>query len=225
MGRHRKLVRPLWPAATGATLTAAALLTGATASHPPVQKVVHQVPLDPVRLAYPPLSTAQAALYLPPLPAPQAVPQAPSVRPPAPVVKTGSGLVWPFETRSTSQIGRVDEGWDLVAAPGAAVKAVVGGTVHGPARPDPGGFGYDYAIERLDSPITVGGRTFTDIYYGHTHVSKTGHVQQGETIAHVGGGGYPRGGNGEAGEVEIGLGNPNVAISWSWGSLMKQLLS
>lgn len=224
-GRHRRPVKSLWPAATGATLAAVSMLTTTTASHPVVQKVVHQCPLEPVHLSLPPLDLAEAAMLMPRLPVPVVQPVALEEHPAPAKAPPKTGLVWPFESRSSSQIGRTDEGWDLVSNPGSVVKAVASGTIHGPARQDPGGFGYDYAIEHLDTPVVVGGRTFADIYYGHTHLSASGHVEQGQSIAHTGGGGYPRGGNGEAGEVEIGLGNPNVAISWSWGSLMRQLLS
>ena len=133
---------------------------------------------------------------------------------------TGKNLVWPFPTKDPSQMGRTDQGWDLVSTPGGEVRAIAAGTIHGPTIPDANGFGSDYAIEHLDSPI----RGFTDVYYGHTHLALTGHVPAGAVIAHTGGGGYPRGGNGELGEVEVGFGNPNTGVPWSNGPLMKAAL-
>ena len=138
----------------------------------------------------------------------------------SPVASTGQSLVWPFPTKDPSQMGRTDQGWDLVSTPGGEVRGIAAGTIHGPTIPDPNGFGSDYAIERLDRPISG----FTDVYYGHTHLAVTGHVPAGAVIAHTGGGGYPRGGNGELGEVEVGFGNPNTAVPWSNGPLMKAAL-
>lgn len=140
--------------------------------------------------------------------------------------RSAAGLMWPFPTRSADQVGRTDEGLDLVSAPGGPVRAVAAGTVHRPLMADPGGFGTDYAIETLDTPVTVHGRTFREVYYGHTHTTTVGHVDAGQVIARTGGGGLPRGGNGELGEVEIGFGNPNAVggISWAWGQLMKAAL-
>lgn len=162
-----------------------------------------------------------------PAPSTSTTPPTVAQTPPVPVNTVGTGLLWPFEVKSASQMGRTDEGWDLVSTPGCPVLAVASGVVHNPTTADPGGFGYDYAIEHLDNAITVMGRTFQDIYYGHTHLSATGHVNAGQIIAHTGGGGYGRGGDGELGEVEIGFGNPNVGggISWNYGPIMRAALS
>lgn len=137
------------------------------------------------------------------------------------------GLVWPFPTRNPSQEHRTDEGWDLIGPPGGDVLAVAPGTFH-MARPNPGGFGNDYPVEHLDTPIMVAGQSFSDVYYGHTHmVVPPGHYDSGVLIAHAGGGPYPLGGSGAVGEVEIGFGDPNVAggIQYRYGPLMKEALN
>lgn len=140
-------------------------------------------------------------------------------------------LIWPFADKQATQQGRTDEGWDLVfPQPGLGVINVAAGTLH-MAGPDPGGFGTDYPVLKLDTPITVNGQTFTSIYYGHTHmIVPPGHYAQGITIARTGGGSQPLGGSGAPGEVEIGFGDPNVpkgqpgSISFNYGPLMKQAL-
>ncbi|MGH7743500.1 MAG: hypothetical protein ACREQ5_01580 [Candidatus Dormibacteria bacterium] len=136
-------------------------------------------------------------------------------------------LLWPFPSRNPQQEGRTDEGWDLVSTPGGPVLTVAPGTIH-KAGPDPGGFGVDYPVQTLDQPITIGGKTFDTIYYGHTHMTVTpGHYGAGMAIARTGGGGQPLGGSGSPGEVEIGFGDPNKAggISNTYGPLMKQALN
>lgn len=135
-------------------------------------------------------------------------------------------LLWPFPTRSPQQEGRTDQGWDLVGPPGGPVIAVASGTIH-KAGPDPGGFGTDYPVMTLDNPYIVNGKKFTDIYYGHTHMAvPPGHVNAGQVIAHTGGGGFPQGGSGTLGEVEIGFGNPNApgGIHTEYGPYMKAAL-
>lgn len=138
------------------------------------------------------------------------------------------GLVWPFADKAATQQGRTDQGWDLIfPQPGLGVINVAAGTIH-KAGPDPGGFGIDYPVLKLDQPISIGGHTFDSIYYGHTHMTVApGHYEQGVVIARTGGGSQPLGGSGAPGEVEIGFGDPNVpgGISFSYGPLMKQALT
>lgn len=249
MGKHRKpsSMRPVIPGVAGATIAVAGLLAGTMTGQSSVQRVSVA---EPMHLSLPPLTLAEAALRLPvapesdvamparwPLPksaaddppvspTADAAPTAAAVRHATPVPRSARGLLWPFPAKSESQVGRTDEGLDLVSDPGGPVVAVAPGTVRRPLMADPGGFGNDYAIEHLDAPVIINGHTFNDVYYGHTHALMTGHVDAGQTIARTGGGGLPRGGNGEAGEVEIGFGNPNAVggISWAWGALMKAAL-
>lgn len=248
MPKHRRVTAPGWQRA--------AVAAGLTLGILPVIALVAGTPtagsnLAPARPQSPPvmaftlpalaLDIPAAAKYLPARPAAPvgevsanislaatstARPVASRHTAPPPTHRSPTGLAWPFPVRSAAQVGRTDEGLDLVSSPGGPVLAVASGTVRRPAMADPGGFGYDYAIETLDAPVTVNGRTFREVYYGHTHATTTGHVSAGETVARTGGGGLPRGGNGEPGEVEIGFGNPNAVggISWANGPLMKAAL-
>ncbi len=71
--------------------------------------------------------------------------------------------------------------------------AVLPGTVYSQktlSHADGGGFGSDYPVIKLDTPITVdvGGKqtSFTAIYYGHTHMIadlEGKHVDAGQPIA------------------------------------------
>jgi hypothetical protein len=109
-------------------------------------------------------------------------------KPPAQCATGDGSVVWPFPVKSPSQFNRVDQGWDLeYKSMGNNVRAVVSGTVninHGAnACNFGGGFGDTYPIEVLDKPITVNGRTYKEIYYGHTADVKLGKVQAGDVIA------------------------------------------
>lgn len=95
---------------------------------------------------------------------------------------------WPFGDRSKTMLERVDQGYDLeFDTSNATVYAVADGTInldHGPNPCNGGtGFGNTYPIEVLNKPITVNGRTYTQIYYGHVNDTKTGPVTAGEAIA------------------------------------------
>src|SRR6478609_7368111 len=81
----------------------------------------------------------------------------------------GSGTgTWPFADKSATQPNRVDQGWDMQNNDAnAKVYAVASGTVSMNHGPDPCGFGPYYPLIHLDTPITVNGRTYTDMYYGH----------------------------------------------------------
>jgi hypothetical protein len=95
---------------------------------------------------------------------------------------TGSTLVWPFATKSSSQYNRVDQGWDIQSQAGAAIYAIASGTIH-QYNPNPGGFGDDYPTEELDS--SIGGPSIW-VYYGHVHVLPGvvgNHVSAGQQIA------------------------------------------
>jgi len=136
---------------------------------------------------------------------------------------------WPFPKRDWSQQFRqVDEGIDL-QYPGTTpvpVRAVAAGkvVVLGPDPAKDGGFGTAYPGLVLDHPVTVGGSTFTEIYYGHTFPApgKVGHhVHRGEVIGHTGG--AHSGGNAysDSNWLEIGFFPP----SYAHGPLMRKWLS
>lgn len=97
-------------------------------------------------------------------------------------------VVWPYPVKAPSQNRRVDQGWDLeYTSMGNNVRAVVDGTVNINHGPNPcnfgGGFGDTYPIEVLAKPVTVNGRTYKAIYYGHTADIKLGKVKAGDIIA------------------------------------------
>jgi hypothetical protein len=102
-------------------------------------------------------------------------------------------VVWPYQTKAPTQFNRVDQGWDLeYTSMGNPVYAVVSGTInydHGPNPCNGGtGFGDTYPLEVLDKPVTVNGRTYTEIYYGHVNgiQSLNGKkVTAGTVIAHT----------------------------------------
>jgi hypothetical protein len=80
-----------------------------------------------------------------------------------------NALHWPFKTKNPSQYRRIDQGWDLEGSSPQIVYAVTSGKVY-KANDDPAGFGDYYYYEDLDPPgVTVQGRHYTTIYYGHTH--------------------------------------------------------
>jgi murein DD-endopeptidase MepM/ murein hydrolase activator NlpD len=95
------------------------------------------------------------------------------------------GLVWPFTTKDSALYNRVDQGWDIQDKdPGALVYAIADGTLH-VYTPDPGGFGNDYPVEKLDK--SIGGPTDW-VYYGHVHILSGlngQHVSAGQLIAHT----------------------------------------
>jgi hypothetical protein len=93
------------------------------------------------------------------------------------------GHNWPFRTKSPSQYRRIDEGWDLQNNQVAEVLAMAPGTIS-QARPNPGGFGPNYPLETLDTPV-LGYKMF---YYGHVHIVPGivgKHVNTGDVIAHT----------------------------------------
>jgi hypothetical protein len=136
----------------------------------------------------------------------------------------GGGLLWPYPGPPTLQTGRTDDGWDMQGPPGGPILAVAPGTMFAGGN-DPGGFGTDYPVEHLDKVFSIGGQDFSDIYYGHTHIARSGHVNAGDLVAHTGGGAYPQGGDGYLGEVEIGFGDPTRGTtSGAYGQLMKDAL-
>lgn len=110
--------------------------------------------------------------------------------------------VWPAGT--PVKWGRTDEGIDGTVPPGTAALAIGAGVVH--LLHDPSGFGSPYAVLSLDQPITVGGQSFSAVYYGHLFptVADGAHVTQGQTIATAGTHG---GGNAsfEVGGFELGF--------------------
>lgn len=96
---------------------------------------------------------------------------------PLPAGCGGDGsVVWPYPVKAPTQNRRVDQGYDLeYTSFGNNVRAVVSGKIdllHG-SNPceGGGGFGDTYPVEVLDKPITVNGRTYNAIYYGHTAVT------------------------------------------------------
>src|SRR5882724_759369 len=97
---------------------------------------------------------------------------------------------WPLETKNPSQYGRVDQGWDLFANKIANILAVVPGVVHMHICTGNCGFGPDFPVLILDTPITVNGHTYKYIYYGHTHTERSvvgKHVNAGDVISHTAG--------------------------------------
>lgn len=132
---------------------------------------------------------------------------------------------WPLPARDWSQFRRVDEGVDL-QYPGTRpvpVYAVAPGRVV-ILGPDPNGFGDAYPGLVLDQPAKVAGRTFTEVYYGHTFPDRTmagRHVSRGGVIGHTGG--LHSGGNAypKSNWLEIGFFPPSYAN----GALMRQWLS
>lgn len=118
-------------------------------------------------------------------------------------------IVWPFDTKSSSQFGRIDGGLDIQSSPGANVYAIAPGTIN-TYIPDPGAFGNDYPVEQLD--YSIGGPT-NWVYYGHVHIlpGLAGkHVNIGQLIAKAN---YYDGQNGShapQGWLEIGFALPGT---------------
>ena len=71
-------------------------------------------------------------------------------------------------TKDPTQFRRADAGWDLQPNKPSVVYAVASGQVY-KANNDDCGFGDFYLYVHLDTPVRVGGNTYTDIYYGHVH--------------------------------------------------------
>ena len=126
---------------------------------------------------------------------------------------SNNGGKWPFKTKDPTTFRRIDAGFDLQGASPQVVYAVAAGKVS-KANNDPAGFGNYYPYEDLDSPIKVGGNTYTNIYYGHVHyadgthgTSKNvlgTHVAAGDPIAYT----YNCSGcNWPSNWLEIGFGN------------------
>jgi len=115
-------------------------------------------------------------------------------------VAAGDGSAgWPFPIKSPLQINRVDQGFDLEYNQPTNVLAVAPGTVS-IAGHDPGGFGVDYPLLTLDSPICG----YSQIYYGHVHVLQSAlgtHLNTGDTIANT----DPHGVNSKPNWLEIGF--------------------
>lgn len=102
----------------------------------------------------------------------------------------GTGATkWPFPTKNPSQFNRIDQGWDLEDSQPTNILAVADGTININHGSDPcnggTGFGNTYPIEVLDQPVTIQGRKYTSIYYGHVAYTKLGHVTAGTVIAHT----------------------------------------
>ncbi len=88
---------------------------------------------------------------------------------------------WIYPQKSPSQYRRIDAGWDLQYHQKTPVFAVASGKVS-IAGSNPGGFGVDYPLLTLDSPICG----YSQIYYGHVHVNRDvlgKHVNAGEALA------------------------------------------
>lgn len=123
-------------------------------------------------------------------PTPKLTPK-PTLKPkpkPTPTPKPKPKYHWPFPKKSPSQFNRVDQGWDLQYNKSTPVLAVASGRVNLNHSSDPCGFGNYYPLETLDKPITVNGRRYTEIYYGHVHF-KAGilgkHVNAGDQLAYT----------------------------------------
>jgi hypothetical protein len=129
----------------------------------------------------------------------------------------GNGAAkWPFAKKDPSTFRRIDQGWDFQGSSPQIVYAVAAGKVT-KANNDPSGFGDFYPYETLDTPVTVQGRKYVSIYYGHTHYADGTHgtprnvlgthVNSGDPIAYT----YP-GCCWPANWLEIGFGD-NVPVA------------
>jgi hypothetical protein len=131
---------------------------------------------------------------------------------------------WPLPGPGWSQFRRVDEGVDLQypgTRPVPVYAAAAGRVVI--LGPDPHGFGDAYPGLVLDHPVTVHGRTFTEIYYGHAFPDRavTGHhVSTGEVIGYTGGAHSGGDAYRDSNWLEIGFFPP----SFPNGPLMRQWL-
>jgi hypothetical protein len=168
---------------------------------------------------------------------------------PQPSQASTPGWVWPFPTKSTTQFctdgictdpthddpqHRVDEGWDMVNLPGGGVvRAIAAGTIVR-SQSDRGGFGNDFPVESLDSPVS--GAPSHTIYYGHVTIASdvlNKHVNAGDVIGTTQTMNQGDGSNGPAGALEIGFMDDNDGYPvghWQGsfptpaGLTMKQLL-
>lgn len=110
---------------------------------------------------------------------------------------------WPFKDKSPSQFNRIDGGWDLRYKGPTEVLAILPGTVYHQnvlSHANGGGFGPDYAVVKLDTPVSVAvsgkQQTFIAIYYGHVHILpgiSGKHVNAGDPIAKTDPNGNPPG--------------------------------
>ncbi len=129
-----------------------------------------------------------------------------------PTVPAGT-VVWPFNTKTTAQVQRVDQGWDLQnATPGAGVYAILPGIIN-QANADPGGFGNDYPYVTLDTPVTTAIGQQSTVYYGHVHIlaGLAGtHVTAGQLIATTNILPGQNGSGASAGWLEIGFAQPGT---------------
>lgn len=125
----------------------------------------------------------------------------------------GSGLIWPFATKSSSQYNRIDQGWDIQDKAGANIYAIAPGTINTYAV-NPGAFGNDYPVEHLDNALgTSAGYSMDWVYYGHVHVIaslKGKHVSAGQLIAHANTYDGQNGSAAPPGWLEIGFAKPGT---------------
>jgi len=141
-------------------------------------------------------------------------------------------FIWPFQSESSSQFERVDQGWDLQSTAGAPVYAIADGVI-GRSNADPGGFGNDYPYEVLGT-VPQGAPSNT-VYYGHIHVDPSligKQVRAGQIIGYTNTTSNQNGSAAPPGWLEIGFavsgtGNPvqHGEGATGAGAAMKSLLT
>ena len=91
-----------------------------------------------------------------------------------------AGYAFPFPKGESFSWNRIDQGQDLQGPPGGPVLAIAPGTVT-KASDKFSGFGPFYPTEQIDAgPLSGRG-----VYYGHTKIAKSGHVNAGDVIAYT----------------------------------------
>jgi murein DD-endopeptidase MepM/ murein hydrolase activator NlpD len=117
----------------------------------------------------------------------------------------GLGLVAPFANFNLgNSYQHDDQGVDMQTAVNTPVLAAASGHIE--IHHDPNGFGPDYAVLMLDTPI----KGNTGIYYGHVapDVADGTHVDAGQQIAHTQPGGPQAGNATQDGWLEMGFWGP-----------------
>jgi murein DD-endopeptidase MepM/ murein hydrolase activator NlpD len=124
----------------------------------------------------------------------------------APNLPAGS-VVSPIPKRQSLSWSRIDQGQDVETTGHGVYNAMASGTVT--YGSNPGGWGIQFPILRLDKPLKLGGITVHSIFYGHLKplVAEGTHVSAGQPI-------------GGAGHAEIGPWPGPV-----WGSAATRALS
>lgn len=100
-----------------------------------------------------------------------------------------TAFTFPFlRSAKISSHWTLDQGVDIAAPGGTPLLAVGSGTI---VQEGIGGFGPNAPILKLDTPLSVNGKTLDYVYYGHTGsdlVPVGAHVSAGQQISEVGAG-------------------------------------